>query len=292
MKTKLFSTRSILTLTAIILISSCRDEERITAADTQDISEEALTESYFQDVDDMSAVAIQSPSEAEFNGGREKATIEVNDTRFRCDNAPILVTFERMAGSTPAVPKGRLVVDFGTTGCTDLRQNTRKGKMIFTYNGRRFMPGSTVVTTLEDYSINGIELDGVRTSTNVQTSTSEAPTFTVVLEDGVARFEDGREATRESSITWTWIRAANPVDNQLVIAEGSSAEGVSRNGRSYEVSLLEEMVFKRFCGIAVSGIKRYVIDGDKEITIDYGDGTCDRTVTITVNGVSRSVSVD
>ena len=292
MKTKLFRTSSILSLTAIILISSCRDEERITVQDTQDISEEALTESYFQDLDDMAAVAIQSPSETEFNGGREKATIEVNDNRFRCDGDPILVTFERLAGSTTAVPKGRLTVDFGTTGCTDLRQNTRKGKMIFTYNGRRFMPGSTVVTTLENYSINGIELEGVRTSTNVQTSTSDAPEFTVVLEDGVARFEDGREATRESTITWSWIRAANPIDDQLVVAAGSSAEGVSRNGRSYEVSLLEELVFKRFCGLAVSGIKRYVIDEEKEITIDYGDGTCDREVTITVNGVTRDVSVD
>lgn len=292
MKTKLFRASSIVTLTAIILISSCRDEERITAQDTQDISEEALTESYFQDLDDMAAVAIQAPSESEFNGGRAKATIEVNDNRFRCDGDPILVTFERIQGSTPTTPKGRLVVDFGTTGCTDLRENTRRGKMIFTYNGRRFMPGSTVVATLDGYSINGIELEGVRTSTNVQTSTADAPTFTVVLEDGVARFEDGREATRESTITWKWVRAANPLEDQLVISEGSSAEGVSRNGRSYEVSLLEELIFKRFCGIAVSGIKRYIIDEEKEITIDYGDGTCDRAVTVTVNGVTRNISVD
>jgi len=42
----------------------------------------------------------------------------------------------------------------------------------------------------------------------------------------------------------------------------------------------------------VEGIKKYLIDGSKEITIDYGDGTCDKSVVITVNGISRSLSVN
>ena len=34
------------------LVSSCNEEERLTAGDTQDISEEAITDSYFQDADE------------------------------------------------------------------------------------------------------------------------------------------------------------------------------------------------------------------------------------------------
>jgi hypothetical protein len=291
MKTKLFKTGAMLLICASFLTTSCEEEERLTAQDTADISEEAVTDSYFQDADDMSAVAIEAPSESEFNGGRVNTTITVNDQRFRCGTTPIQVTFERLDGSTQAVPKGKITVDFGT-GCTDLRGNTRAGKIIITFNGRRFLPGSTVITTFDNYSINGIELEGTRTLTNVGTSTSEAPRFNVVLTNGKATFADGRQATRESDITWRWVRAANPTDDQLIVESNSTAEGITRGGRAYEVSLLEELVFKRFCGFAVSGIKRYVINGEKEITIDYGDGECDRSVTITVDGVTRNVSVD
>lgn len=290
MKTKLFRISCVL-ITALVTTISCQDEDRISNEDLQDISEEALTDSYFQDVDDMSAVAVQAPEETEFNGGREKTTIEVNDSRFNCGGQPLLVTFERLEGSTVAVPKGRMIVDFGA-GCTDLRQNTRKGKIIITFTGRRMQQGSTVVTTFENYSINDIALTGVRTRTNITASEQGAPKFNVVLEDGKAVFPDGLEATRESDITWTWVRAQNPSDDQLIIDPSSTAEGTTRNGRSYEVSLLEELVYKRFCGLAVSGIKQYQVDNDKVITIDYGDGNCDREVTITVNGVTRNVSVD
>jgi hypothetical protein len=292
MKTKLFKTSSILLMSAVLFVTSCDEEERISAQDTEDISEEALTDSYFQDVDDMAAVAIQAPSETEFNGGREKTTIEVTDGRFRCDGSALLVTFERLEGSTPTVPKGRLIVDFGQTGCTDPRSNVRKGKLIITFSGRRFVSGSTVITTVDGYSINDVELQGVRTLTNVSSSTTEAPKFRVVLENGVAKFADGREATRESDITWQWIRAATPADDQLIIDQSSTASGTTRNDRDYVVTLLDELVYRRFCGIAVSGIKKYVIDNEKEITIDYGDGTCDRSVTVTVNGVTRNVSID
>jgi hypothetical protein len=38
-------------------------------------------------------------------------------------------------------------------------------------------------------------------------------------------------------------------------------------------------------------VKEFTANG-KTITIDYGDGECDRIVVITVNGQSRDVRVD
>ena len=65
----------------------------------------------------------------------------------------------------------------------------------------------------------------------------------------------------------------------------------TRGGRVYQVMLLENLVYKRHCGIAVDGIKKYVIDGEKEITINFGDGECDRTFTIMINGVTREITL-
>ncbi|HET9486660.1 MAG TPA: hypothetical protein VFO54_04475, partial [Chryseosolibacter sp.] len=86
-------------------------------------------------------------------------------------------------------------------------------------------------------------------------------------------------------------RAANPTDDNLQIEITSTASGTTRGGRNYSVMLLDDLIYKRHCGIAVSGVKKFTLDGEKEITIDYGDGTCDTTFTITINGVSRTISL-
>jgi hypothetical protein len=284
---------SVTLIGAVGLISSCKEEDRLTGEDTQDITEEAVTDAYFQDMDDMSNVAVSKPSDEEFNveGGRVATsfTLTVQDQRMNCQGVVITLTVD--PASTPATPKGEIVIDFGTTGCTDNDNNIRTGKLIITYNGRRWQPGSTVVLTTDNYTVNGVLLEGTRTSTNAQNSTGDAPKFQVVLNDGKATFPDQSVATRESDITWTWVRAANPVDDQLII-DPASASGTTRGGRDYTVTVLEALKYKRFCGIAVDGIKQYVINGSKQITIDYGDGTCDRSVTITVNGVTRNISVN
>lgn len=292
MKTnKFLKSTTVLMISAVALVSSCNDEERITLKDTQDITEEALTDSYFQDMDDMAGVAVQSdPATA---GGRVASgarSITVQDDRFNCNG--IVITIEPDAASTQEVPKGKITVDFGATGCSDIRGNVRTGRLIFAYNGRRFIPGSTVVTTTENYTINSVKLEGTRTLTNVSGSTSDAPRFNIKLQGGKATFADGTTATRTSDITTQWVRATSPINDKLVIEQSSTASGTTRGGRTYAVSLLAALEFKRACGMAVTGIKKYVIDGEKEITIDYGDGTCDKSVTITVNGVTRDLQVN
>jgi hypothetical protein len=274
---------------SLLTVSSCQeDTERLTLQDSADITDEAVTDAYFQDMDDMAGVAIEAPTETAYNSGRTSGSFTIQDQRFQCEG--IVVTIEADATSTPEVPKGVLSIDFGT-GCHDLRNNTRKGKLIFTYQGKRFMPGSTVVTTTENYFINDVKLEGTRVLTNRQNSTASAPRFNVVLADGKATFPNALFATRESDITWQWNRATNPIDDNLAIEMSSKAEGTTRAGRTYEVSLLQDLVYKRNCGMPVSGIKQYTIDGTKEITIDYGDGSCDRTFTISVNGNTRTITL-
>ena len=282
---------SVAMIAGVLILSSCKEDEepqRITLQDTADLTDEAVTDAYFQDIDDMAGVAIESPSDTQYSGGRVSSSITIQDPRFNCDG--ISVTIVPDANSTQENPKGVLTVDFGSAGCTDLQNNVRKGKLIFTYNGKRFMPGSTVVTTTENYFINGVKLEGVRTLTNVQTSTTDAPRFNVVLSNGKATFPNALSATRESDITWQWNRAVDPADDNLEIADNSAASGTTRGGRHYEVDVVEALVYKRQCGIPVSGVKTYLIDGEKHISIDYGSGDCDRAFSITVNGVTREIT--
>jgi hypothetical protein len=269
---------------------SCQVDEKISKQDTDDVKEEALTDAYFQDMDDIAGVAIASPSENQYNnGGRENAGIMVSDSRI-CNEA--VVTLAKGEGSTLDHPKGTITVDFGTTGCTDLRGNTRTGKLLFTYDGKRFQAGSKIITTAVNYAISGNKIEGTRTITNAQTSSSAAPRFNIVLLGGKVTDPDNKVSERESNITLEWIRASNPTDDQLVVDVSSVASGKTKGGRTYNVSVLKPLKYKRFCGIAVEGTKKYSISGSPDIQVDYGNGDCDKSVLITVNGVSKTVRWD
>lgn len=270
--------------------SSCeKDKEVISSGDATAVSEEAVVDSYFQDVDDLSAVAIGTPTDDQYSGGRKSTTVVISDERFDCEG--VVVTIEPSTSSTIEHPVGVLTIDFGTTGCQDGRGNVRKGKLICQYDGWRFQPGSEVVIIPENYFINDIKLEGVRTSVNITASQDAAPTFHVVLENGKATFADGSVALRDSDITWSWIRDNNPINDKLIILNNSVAEGTTRNGTAYQVSLLDQLEYHRFCAFAVSGVKKYVIDENKEFTVDYGDGNCDRTVDVTTGGQTMTITL-
>jgi hypothetical protein len=274
---------------AVFLMLSCKEEDRLTVSDTQEITEESVTDSYFLDLDDMATVAVSAPSNDEYSGGRAATTLTIVDSRF-CEGA--VVTITPSANSTITEPSGVMTVNFGV-GCTDQRGNTRSGKLTFTYNKWRFQPGSTIVITTDNYYINGVRLEGKRTLTNINGDNDDetvARKFNSLLEDGKATFADGSIALRESDITWQWTRTDSPANDFLTILATSSANGTTREGSDYEVSVYESLIYKRNCGIAVSGIKKYLLES-KEITIDYGAGDCDKSVVVTVNGTSRNFTI-
>lgn len=282
----------LLILSLITMVSCDQDKFDFTSNDAQNVENEAATDGYFEDADDMSTLAVAADN-ATSTGSKESASgragVKPADLRFTCAT----VTLEFAADNSLDVPHGYITIDFGT-GCTDLRGNTRKGIIKVEFDGRRFMPGSVIITTLQGYSINGIALEGTRTVTNTSASLEATPTFTIVLDGGKATWPDGSIATREVNRTRRWIRAANPLQDEWTV-EGTAA-GTNRNNRVYQVEITTPLVYKRECAVgsrvfmAVEGTKVLTVDG-KTVIIDYGDGTCDRTVTITIDGVSREVEV-
>jgi hypothetical protein len=278
----------------ILAIASCKDEDRLTGQDTQDINEEATTDTYFQDMDDMAGVTMNASSDSQLSGGRVAASTTItikDDDRLNCSGITVTITPD--ANSVSEHPQGVILVDFGTTGCMDNRGNVRTGQLKFTYNGRRFQVGSTITVEAINYTVNGIKLEGIRSLTNVTGSTDTSPKFNAVLTGGKATFPDGQVALRASNITWQWDRGATAaLTDDVLTIDPASASGKTRGGRAYTVTVLTALKYKRFCGMAVAGVKKYVLDQSKEVTIDYGDGSCDKSLTITVNGAIHHISVN
>src|SRR5688572_22699476 len=189
-------------IASVAILFSCEEKADFTAGDTQSVENEAATDSYFEDTEDMSALVVAADG-GTLNGARESAGREISkdklDGRFAC--ASTVVTLAFASDNTQAAPHGTITIDFGATGCTDARGNVRKGQIVVEFKGRRFYPNSTITTTFQGYEVNGIKLEGTRTVTNTQESQESAPEFTIVLTGGKATWPDGTTATREVNRT-------------------------------------------------------------------------------------------
>lgn len=283
---------SVTAVTSLGLIVSCSDDEPQFSQEANYAVEESNVDAYYADADDMAGVAVAESDETE--GGRVSSgarELQINDDRF-CNG--ISVTLDLDLSQLPSLPVGDITIDFGD-GCEDARGNVRKGKIKVHFSGRKFRPGSSISITFQNYQINNVKLNGVRTLTNLTTSTVGAPKFQIELANGSVEWT-GKIITREHCFVSTWERGAllDPQDDVVTVTQcpdaDQAAEGVNRNGVHYRVYITKPLVYKRGCPMAVSGTKKFDdVDSGKEIIIDYGTGDCDASITLTVNGNIRNV---
>ncbi|MEP0986853.1 hypothetical protein [Ekhidna sp.] len=254
-------------LLTVMIFSSCSEEDETLTPDLiteLDADSEAALESNYEDVDLIVEAGVEF---ADASGRVERDTVlECADVTHDQENKIITIDY----GDGCEIRGGRVV----------------KGKIIIEYNDRKLVPGAFRIVTLEDFFIDDVQIEGVRTLTNISESIDDNPTFNILLEGGRLSFPDGTSATRDADHTKTWIRANNPLNDEFHV-EGE-ASGSNREDVRYEVEILEKLVFKRACRanrvfIPVSGIKQITF-GDNVAVINYGDGDCDNEVTITING--------
>ncbi len=269
--------------------------------DSANIQNEVSADAYSNDIRDVSHLAVGA-NDATVSGrestGR-KIVFTINDAlkRFECAS----VVLETAPDNSILRPKGTITIDFGTIGCKDLKGNFRKGKVLIGYSGRRYNPNSSIVTTFDGYQVNNTKMEGSLKVTYSNLSTGDKVISTETLIDWKVTWPDGTATLRSESKRVEWIRnSLNPLNDQWKITKGDfpnyAAAGINRKGMVYEMKIIEPLVYTRQCiltskgTVAVKGIKELLV-GSKKITGDYGDGTCDRQVTITVKGKSTLVEL-
>lgn len=292
---KKINMKSLIGLIVIFMLSlaSC-DNERFNLSNdvAENVENEAATDGYFEDADDMATLAVSADA-ATASGAKVsssgRAGVKPSDLRFACAE----VVFEFANDNSTTTPHGFITINFGT-GCTDSKGNVRTGIIRVEFVGKRFYPASKIITTFDGYTINGIEIEGTRTVTNITGSTEDNPKFSIVLVGGKATWPDGTTATRTVDRTREWIRGTNPLNDEWIV--DGTASGTNRNEVAYTVEITTPLVYKRECAIGkkvflpVEGVKELTTINNK-IIIDYGNGDCDKTVTVTINGRSKTIEV-
>ncbi|MFK7951351.1 MAG: hypothetical protein AB8B73_00790 [Ekhidna sp.] len=257
------------TIIAAFVFSSCteeNDEGSISDAllEQIDADSEAALEANYEDIEMVAEAGLASLS--------DEGRVE-RDTLLNC------------AEVDHDTENKTMIIDYGD-GCTIRGGRVLSGRIIIAYNERRLEPGASRTVTLENFFVDEVQVEGTRSWTNISKTIEDNPKFNTQLVGGKLTFSDGTIATREANHTKEWLRASNPLDDESLL--DGSAEGVNRENITYQVEILETLVYKRTCRaekvfVPVSGIKQ-ITKGEDIAIINYGEGECDNEVTITLNG--------
>jgi hypothetical protein len=178
-----------------------------------------------------------------------------------------------------------ITIDWGTSNCTCNDGKSRRGKLVSTFTGSYFAQGTVITHTPVDYYVNDNKVEGTKTVTNMGINSSGQIYYNVEV-DGIVTMSTGEVINYTSSRVRTFTNGYTTpsifLDDEYAITLNSNA--TVSNGDSYEAHTTEALKVKVGCGYIKSGVLSITPSGKPERVIDYGDGTCDATFTITING--------
>jgi hypothetical protein len=278
-------------LACSILVSACKKDEEKPATST---SSESVVEDNNRGMTESDGVLAMSEAEmsaSESRTGRISAEQDISYTNTH--GATVTITPKGIN------PSGTILIDFGTTGIKSVVDGrTRKGKIQIVYTGRYREVGSIHTLTLDNYYIDGIKVEGTKVLTH--TNDNNALITSINETGGKVTFTDGKtiEWNSERTRKWDTHNTFFDLTDDLVTVAGT-ATGKSREGVNFTTVIqnTSPLVWKVSClsvsnYVAVSGILKITPATGPEYTVDYGDGNCNKDVTVSAGGISKTITLN
>jgi hypothetical protein len=191
---------------------------------------------------------------------------------------------------TVSSPK-TVTIDWGNANCDCDDGKQRRGKIITSFTGKYRDSGTVITHTPVDYYVNDNKISGTKTVTNKGLNSSGKPYFTISV-NGTVTMSDGEIFTYTSDRVRTWTAGHGTLlyflDDEYDIT--GSANASSTNGNGYVATITSALHVKVGCPYIMSGILEFTPTGKLMRTINYGNGTCDNTFTVTINGVTYTIN--
>lgn len=261
-------------LVAGLLVTACNPDEMETVAEEdQELAElDAMVEADFEEVDQVGYEAMDEAF------GR---SYQASGLISPC----VVVTHDTVAKV--------ITLDFGT-GCIGPDGKTRAGKIIVDYTQRLWWPGASLTITLDSFHVDQRHIEGSKTHLNLATSFQDTIRIQTVLTGGKITFLDGSTATRTFDRVRTWHRAVNPSQDEIHVT--GTASGTRRDGSSFSSTILSPKIYRRACRaqgffLAAEGTVQIQRSNQPDLNVDFGGGTCDSDLTLTVNGQSTTITL-
>jgi hypothetical protein len=257
-----------------LILTSCQKSEPLETASIEAADDAALSEALFDDV--FTSLEIASGM-AEYS----KKSASVIDT------CPLITITSEGQEFWPR----NIVIDYGT-GCEGLYEVVRSGKINITVSGPRNEEGSVRTLTFQDYYVNGAKIEGTKTVTNLGLNNNQNVVFGVGLVGGKITFADQKTITHEFERQREFIAGYttwNPWDDRCLIS--GVAAGTNLDGLSYTHTIVNSLEWHAACRFLVRGTIGFEIEGIEPFDLDYGDGECDATATLSRGDESKEITL-
>lgn len=270
---------SLLIAACLMILSSCEKDPKSSGDhDYSGSQDQAFAENTLEDVDKIA----------------DQGCDDLQLTTYRIgsgsNNATVTLT---TSGTTKTV-----TIDFGATEVTCMDGKRRKGKIIVTFTGNYRDANGTHTITFENYFVNDYKVEGSRQVTNNGKNADNQTVFSVTSAITI-HDANGKSMTWNSTRTRTWVEGesttylSNGIDGIKDDAYDitGSATGSTFDGNSFTATIIQPLRIMGECRWIIKGVLEFTPDGKTTRTVDYGDGTQDNVVTVTINGVGYTVMI-
>ena len=261
-------------ITVLFMLSSCKKDNNTIGNDFSASRDDAFAETTY---DNVTSIAD------------EAYTLSIQGS-FKSDNAVFLGECATVTLDTTVFPRV-LTIDFGDTNCLGKDGRYRRGRIIVTFTGRYWRPGTIITTTFDEYYVNDNQVEGTKVVTNNGFNETGNMNWDIAV-NGMITLANG-----EGSITWNsqrnreWIEGINTPFNRwdnIYLITGD-AHGERANGLHWDRQITNPLRIELACRFIVSGTIEIQPEGKALRVLDFGDGSCDNEATVTVNGNTYTI---
>lgn len=265
---------------------ACEETEDLTTSDDyQEIIDESYTSEVFDEIEDIGDEAVDFLDNSESS----KASSET-DGFGNYNRLSPCATVTRVYGQDTIF----VTIDFGDENCLCNDGRYRRGKIYVNHYGYYWGEGGVeIIYSFDNYFVDDNQLTGVKYV--LRTINEEENRQSDVLVDGAMILPDDA-----GIITWHAERTREVIEGSDthfkyddVIEVTGSSYGTLADGTDITCEITSPLIrinepgcFRYF----IEGV-RYIVKGEEEIIIDYGDGTCDNLADITKDGETRTVEI-
>jgi hypothetical protein len=162
---------------------------------------------------------------------------------------------------------------------------TRSGIIYASFNNWWNIIGTTCTITFNTYLVNGVSYNA--TITALETKPTE---FKVDVVNGVCTSSSWKIAFAATR-TFEWVGGYNdsvPSHSQYTIT--GMANGTDRNTTNYTLTITSALTKRLNCPSVCGGSEQIIPAGLANRTVNFGNGTCTGSASVTINGQSFTVS--
>jgi len=268
----------LITITAFsfLFTTSCNKNTDTSIDETSTAQDNALAETLFEEVSNISdeAYDLGSTNLKSTDGGGERLILSECAT----------VTLD-----TTAFPR-ILTIDFGEENCLCNDGRYRRGKIIITFTGRYRQTGTVITHGFDNYYVNDNKVEGTKIVTNMGQNDSGNMYFTIEVVGVIYKANDGGTISWNSSRVREWVEGADtPRRRDDVYLIAGTADGIRADNSTWETEIILPLRIELDCRFIVSGSMEIRPENRPVRLLDYGDGACDNTATVTVNGETYTI---